>query len=161
MCHFGMAGLGDKAPGRQISYIFELGDSGQKGLIKFLDFIEEKRAAERFLDLYSLSHKTVTRKDGMEGIYHSADFVAWEWSKHVERHLRGKPMRQSLSDLFGANHQFGPDKYGLTLSNGEGFFCRHFSPERISRSLGFFKASIEADNEDRIRTAFNEWDAVR
>lgn len=161
MCHLGMASLGEKANdgnvlGGHVSYVFESGDTGQPGLIKFLDYLESRPAEHLFLDMYSLSGKMVMPKSSIEGIFHSADFVAWEWAKHSERHSQGKPMRRSLSVLFDGSGVV-QDKYGITLSNGTGFFARYFLPERLERSLAYFRAVIEANSEKEVIAAFNRW----
>ena len=69
-------------------------------------------------------------------------------------------MRGSLAALFGDGFQFGPDKYGLTMSDGTGFFCRHFAPERIERTLGFFRETLLARSDDDVRLAFSRWEAA-
>ena len=104
MCHLCMYGLGSyvrrKGGGeRSISYILETGDEGQKGLISFMQHIQGDANAKLMLDSYSLSGLTTTPKDGMERIFHSADFIAWEWGKHISRWKQGRPMRPSLKAL--------------------------------------------------------------
>lgn len=99
MCHLemftlgGLASNGRSSRKRAISYIFERGDKGQKGLKMYLDYIQSIDASEPLLDGYSLVREVLTPKDQMEGIFHSSDLVAWEWGKHVGRHRSGTAMR--------------------------------------------------------------------
>lgn len=160
MCNFAMSALGRRAnnnrPGRQISYVFERGDEGQSGLRRFLAFLGDEPHHRLFLDGYSLDRETVADKKSIEGIFHSSDLLAWEWARHVGRHRRKKPMRKSLAEL-ARHHAAASDEYGITLSAGRPFFCRHLSRERLDAYLKFFRENLSATTVEEARAAFDRY----
>ncbi len=165
MCHLTMTALGGKAnrsgrqSRRQISYIFERGDEGQKGLMRYLEFLQEGPEDRGiFLDSYSLASETVTPKDKMEGIFHAADLVAWEWGKHVERQRKNLPERKSMAALFGGNTALVESKHGQTLSNAEKCYFRHFRPEKLQHTLRFFRSALVAQSRDEVWAEFRAWE---
>ena len=165
MCHMGMYVLGGLADStgrqRQISYIFERGDSGQRGLCRYLDHVQSLDYAAPFLDGYSLNRYSVTGKDEMEGIFHSADLVAWEWAKHVDRQRGGHKMRPSLAAMMGGEVDARHDVRGMTVANGTNFFFRHFDAERLKGSISYFSDTLVATSHAEVDAAFNRWAATR
>lgn len=164
MCHIGMYSMGRYSGGWQngnpsVSYIFEKGDEGQNGLIRFLQFLENTKGADAFLKSYSMSRRTVTSKDEMEGIFHSADLVAWEWAKHVERQRDGLPVRKSFERLSESQSAYHDD-YGMTVSNGNNLFYRHYNSERLEVSLAAFRETLSAASDSEIDEALSRWAAA-
>jgi hypothetical protein len=168
MCHVCMHYLGGRAnqygkAGRQIMYTLEMGDSGQKGLRRYIEFFENKPEWDKntYLNDYSLHSMQVTRKSEIPGALHATDLIAWEWSKHIERHKAGKPIRASLSAMVGANNAPTPDKHGLTLSDGNKFFFRYYNPDRLQGTVKFFQAMLDATTDKELKEAFVRWEATR
>jgi hypothetical protein len=162
MCHIAMTGLGMRAnnngPGRQISYVFERGDDGQKGLRRYLEYLGDEPHHLMLLDGYSFSRLTVADKDKIEGVFHASDLLAWEWARHVDRHKNGKPIRRSLAELAGRASAH-PDVYGMSLINGRTFFCRHFSYERLAALAEYFRESLAATTVEEQNAVFNRYRA--
>ncbi len=165
MCHFVMTALGTRANNgrsnavRQISYVFERGDEGQGGLKRYLEYLGDEPHHRLLLDGYSYGRMTISDRDQIEGIFHAADLVAWEWARHVGRHKAGEPMRKSLSTLVG-NFPAASDKFGITLSDGNRFFMRYFAPERISAVTAYFKDSLAATTIDEVGEALSRYREV-
>lgn len=167
MSHLAMYAVGSRAGNasaagtRQISYVFEAGDVGQAGFVKFIEFLQNNPGREVFLDGYSLNRHTISSKGNMEPIFHSADLVAWEWAKHVERTSDGLRMRGSLRNLSDVKLlQDTPDE-GLRLSNGETVFFRHYGTAQIMRVVEFWKATIAAQSVEDVRIAIQRWQSCR
>jgi hypothetical protein len=167
MCHMCLSTFGgiqeerNREKGRDISYTVEAGDRGQPGLIRFINFMMDVPAAQMLIDLYSMSRVTVATKGQMDGIFHAADFVAWEWSRHVKRHIEGKPMRRSLSELMGESVAT-PDYYGLTLgSKKQSRRMRHFDNRHIDRFVRLLREIIEAKTSNNVDDAIAQWAATR
>jgi len=161
MCHFAMTALGISAnkggPGRQISYVFERGDEGQRGLRSYLEFLDDGVQHHRLLlNSYSFRQLTITPKDEIAGIFHSSDFLAWEWSRHVDRHRKGQAIRRSLAEVAGSSTT-RENESGIYLGNGAKVYCRHFKSERIRALLGYFSESLEATSGDEVDAAFNRY----
>ena len=55
------------------------------------------------LENYGIARVVVASKNDIEGIFHAADLIAWEWAKHIDRLRDGQPMRGSLRALIGPN----------------------------------------------------------
>ncbi|WP_431201215.1 hypothetical protein ACQ86E_18565 [Bradyrhizobium betae] len=147
--------------GKHISYIFEAGDGGQPGMLRFLNFIMDRPAGQLLAESYSMSRFTAATKGQMEGIFHAADFVAWEWSRHVERQIKGKVMRKSLSVLTGEDAAT-PDYFGLTLgSKRHSHLFRHYNNRHIDRFVRYFREIIEATSHEAIESANQQWVATR
>lgn len=161
MCHLAMFGLGSRAtdkgnkPGRHISYVFEQGDEGQRGVRKYLEFLGDEPHHQSFLDNYSMNRFTIATKDQIEGVFHAADLVAWEWARHVGRHRRGKPMRKSLSNLVPV--QARDQKDGLSLSDGRRFDLVHLSTEYLAGRLPFFRETIAATTIEETQEVFRRY----
>ena len=76
MTHLCMAAIGKGAKGkRDVSYVFEAGDQGQRGVLSYLEWIEQSGTAEQLRDLYSFAWKSVGTKDEIPGIFHSSELV--------------------------------------------------------------------------------------
>jgi hypothetical protein len=167
MCNLCLSALGrmqeekTSKKGKSISYIFEAGDKGQPGMLRFINFMMDLPAAERLAESYSMAWFTIATKGQMEGIFHAADFVAWEWSRHVERQLQGKVMRKSLSVLTGETAAT-PDYFGLTLgSRTKSYFFRHFDNRHIDRFVRSLRELIEARTPGEVDSAEAQWAATR
>jgi hypothetical protein len=112
-------------------------------------------------ELYSMSRFTTATKGQMEGIFHAADFVAWEWSRHVERQLRGDVMRKSLSELTGQS-EATPDYFGLTVgSKTKSHLLRHFDNRHVDRFVRYLREIIEARTQGDVDSATTQWAATR
>jgi hypothetical protein len=157
MCHFAMTAMGSRANngglGRQISYVFEKGDEGQRGLKTYLEFLGEGPHHQLLLNGYSFNRLTIADKEGIEGVLHASDLLAWEWARHVDRHKRGLPARRSLIELVGGFEPYEAEN-GLTIRNDPRVYCRHFRPERLTAVLGFFRESLLASTHDETDAAF-------
>jgi hypothetical protein len=163
MCHLSMTAIGSRAneikPGsnRQISYVFEEGDNGQAGFIRFIDFLQGNPGREIFLNGYSLNRYTVSSKENMEGIFHSADLVAWEWAKTVEGRKAGRKNRKSLEHLSNKVLVDDATYDGISLSNGKNVFFRHFGVDQINRAVDFWRSTIAATTIQEVNDAFSLW----
>lgn len=165
LCHMCMYGLGKFAnqfrPGsKSISYVLESGDRGQKGLIRFVRYIEEAPHAEILRKSYSYGRLTTTPKDEMDGIFHAADLIAWEWGRHIERFRNGKPMRKSLSNLAG-NDRVTDDRHGITLGGENRFMFRHYNERNMDRYVAVMRRIVEASSAVDVDGALAIWDASR
>jgi hypothetical protein len=166
MCHLCMSGMGgileDKrsAPGRSMAYVLESGDAGQRGLTRFIEYILDQPSAQQLTKLYGMSRYTVSSKEDMEGIFHAADFLAWEWSRHVQRHQRGQPMRKSLSELTG-QAQADSDYFGMTLSRKGKYMLRNLDNRHMDRFVRYTRLVIEAESQDEVDAAAREWENTR
>lgn len=146
----------------RISYIFEKGDDGQKGLIKYLDFLQNSTFADEILkEGYLLSRYTVTAKGEMEGIFHSSDFLAWEWSKHVEGLTSGRRMRQSLAAFLSPAADLVENGHGLTVCDGRRYFLRHFREDKIERNIGYYRDILKATSLEEYNAVVSRWEAYR
>ena len=160
MCHFAMTALGTRAnnegPGRQISYVFEQGDEGQRGLRKYLEFLGDEPHHRLMLNSYSFNRLTISDKDEIEGIFHASDLLAWEWARHVGRHRSGEPVRRSLAEL--AEHSLPYEtENGLTIRNGRKFYCRHFDADRITALAEYFRDSLAARSHEEVDAVFKRY----
>lgn len=160
MCHFAMTGLGGRANlgreiGRHISYVFERGDEGQRGLRKYLEYLGDEDHHQLLLNSYSFNRMTVTDKEELEGIFHAADLLAWEWARHVVRHKQGLPMRLSLAAL-ADNGEVKPTKYGIGLDN-ERMLFRHFSDERMEAVTAVFRGMMETETAEGVEAAMRRY----
>lgn len=157
MCHFAMYALGLRAnegrPGRHISYLFEQGDEGQRGLRKYLEFLGEEPHHRLFLNGYSFNRATVASKDEIEGVFHASDLVAWEWARHVNRHRSGKPIRRSLAEIAGHSTTL-ENENGIYLFRDPKVYFRHFKTERIGALAEYFRVSLEATTHEEVDAAF-------
>lgn len=161
MCHFAMAALGAKAnkggPGRNISYVFERGDEGQRGLRRYLETLDGEQPHHRLLlNGYSFNRLTITPKEELEGLFHSSDLLAWEWARHIDRHRRGEPMRKSLAAIIGGN-SLSSTKNGLVANNGIKVFGIHFHAERIAPLAEYFRNSLTATSLEETAAAFEKY----
>jgi len=80
-----------------IFYNFELGDDGQAGTKKYIEFVyntEHLRFTHRVAGL-NFHNKESELLSG------ASDLVAWECGKFLEGQAEGKPMRKSLAALMG------------------------------------------------------------
>jgi hypothetical protein len=147
--------------GRDISYILERGDGGQKGLIRFIEYIQKHPFSDDLLKLYSMSRATVASKNEMDDIFHATDFVAWEWLKHVSRQRVGAPMRKSLSELTG-RILAESDYFGLTLGqSGDNYMFRHYDARHVDRFVRFVRNTIEAATGQEVAAAIQSWEDTR
>jgi hypothetical protein len=165
MCHLAMTALGTRASAlgkskaRQISYVFEQGDDGQKGLRRYLEYLSDDPHHRLLLDSYSYGRSTVTPKEGLEAVFHSADFVAWEWARHVNRHKSGSSMRRSLSALTGQTEVI-PNGSGITLRDDNRFFLKYLSVEQLAAPAAFFRESLVSTRDEEVLEAFSRYRAV-
>jgi hypothetical protein len=166
MCHLCMSGLGgileDKrsSPGKSLAYVLESGDAGQRGLTRFIEYILDQPSAHQLTKLYGMSRYTVSSKEEMEGIFHAADFLAWEWSRHVQRHQSGQPMRKSLSELTGTT-KADSDYFGVTLSRKGKYMLRNLDNRHMERFVRYTRGVIEAVSQDEVDAAAREWEKTR
>ena len=158
MCHIGIFSMaklaGVTSGGRpQISYIFEAGDDGQRGLISFLNFLENTPGRESILAGYGIRSKTVAQKGEMEGVFHSADLLAWEWAKHIDRSRAGQPMRASLRALIGPDAEFNMDVNSPAIRDRKKFNLAHFADDKMTTVLKSFRASLVASTPEEYERA--------
>lgn len=157
-----MASAGGLIAAPQVHYIFEAGDEGRKGLMSYLNFVQGRKDLQPFLGNYSLNRWSVTGKDGMEGIFHSTDLIAWEWSKHIERRRGGFDMRKSLASLTrDAAEGEDAEGRGYTISDGKGRYFRHYSDRALQRTLTAFRGTLEASSPEAVDAAFKLWEESR
>ncbi|MBZ9768153.1 MULTISPECIES: hypothetical protein [unclassified Mesorhizobium] len=169
MIHMCMWALGDFANDgamkrNHISYVLETGDDGQGGFIDYIRFLnsnkERQPVYKHVLEQYSLVKLIATPKEEMEGVFHAADFVAWEWARHVERQRQDLPMRKSLQALTSKIPALS-DYYGLTLGDKNRIFCRHYAEKHANRLVKFLRETAEAKSEADIRAANAHWAETR
>lgn len=169
MIHMCMWALGDFAnggtnSGNHISYVLEAGDEGQGGFIEYIqNLLNNTRSQPVYkyvLEQYSLSRLTSTPKEEMEGIFHAADFVAWEWARYVEHQRQNLPMRKSLQALTDKAPALA-DYYGLTLGDKGRIFCRHYAERHANRLVRFLRETAEAKSEADLHAANAHWAETR
>lgn len=115
------------AGGSGIAYIFESGDEHQDDSDRFIKFATAQKGSP-LLDLYQYrSHGYLKKEDAR--LLETADVLAWEWAKHVERTREGKQMRPSLRELVGPDYEVA-NQIGL---KNEKFFCLHVSGMELER----------------------------
>ncbi len=146
MVHLCMTAVGHFAGGgREVSYTLERGDEGQGGLIRYLDFIENSSIPEQMCDLYSFRRKSVGGKDEIEGIFHSADLIAWEWGRQVARNAKGLPKRRSFE---------------IIEKRTKNYF-RHFGSGEMTAFLETFQLILDATSQEDVQRAITYWRAAR
>lgn len=145
---------------REISYILEAGDEGQKSFRRYIESLLDDPQYAFLLDKYSLSRLTATPKDGMEGVFHSADFFAWEWSRNVDRHKNNLPMRRSLS-VAADHNQSASDYFGISLNDRSRHFFRHYDQRHANRWARVLREISEAQSPLEIDEAISQWTASR
>lgn len=166
MCHLCMSVFGvfaeERSPRglRSISYILERGDEGQRGLMRFMEFMRDQPVASQLMDLYSLSGITTASKDEMEPVFHAADFLAWEWARHVKDQQNGNPIRRSLAELT-CQQAAEADYFGMTLGREKMFLFRHLDLRHMDRFVRMLRAIIEAKTPADVTAVISDWEDTR
>ncbi|KRB23825.1 hypothetical protein ASD99_29510 [Mesorhizobium sp. Root695] len=145
---------------REISYVLESGDAGQPAFVSYIQGLMAEPKFGSQLDHYSLSALTSKSKDQIEGVFHSADFFAWEWARQVERHKKTLPMRKSFS-IVTEQGQSDSDYFGLTFSDRRKNFFRHYDERHLNRWVRFLREGLGAKTSDDLDEALNQWTATR
>lgn len=150
--------------GNNISYVLEAGDEGQGGFVSYINFLINNSHAQpvykHVLDYYSVSQLTISPKDSLEGIFHAADFVAWEWARHVDRQRRSLPIRKSLQALCEQS-QVSEDYYGMNFGNQSKVFFRHYAEKHANRLVKFLRETAESTKEADLVAANAHWAETR
>ncbi|PBC02519.1 hypothetical protein [Mesorhizobium sp. WSM3860] len=169
MIHMCMWALGDFAnggtdTGNHISYVLEAGDDGQGGFIEYIHNLLKRSKShpvyKYVLEQYSLSRLVATPKEEMEGIFHAADFVAWEWARHIEDRRKKLPVRKSFEALTN-KIPAAEDYYGFTLGDRSKLFCRHYAEKHANRLVKFLRETAEAKSEADLQAANAHWAETR
>lgn len=165
MLHLCMWGMGRFANNhskgrREISYVLESGDEGQLAFINYVQWLMTQPMHGDQLNHYSLSRLTTAPKDQIEGVFHSADFVAWEWARQVERQKQTLPMRKSFS-IVTEQGRSNPDYFGLTLSDRQKNFFRHYDERHANRWVRFAREGLGAKTSSQFEEAVSHWERTR
>lgn len=86
-----------------VAYFFEQGDLNQSAAQRYIEHATSPRYGEdraAIKEHYRHRSFTVMQKEDSR-LFEMADIFAWEWAKHMERLMQGKPMRDSLRALLG------------------------------------------------------------
>jgi len=128
-----------------IAYIVESGDQYQTEASRFLSHCSSDEAMKE--DLLLRSYNVLDKRDSR--LLESADVLAWEWARHVERMLEGKPTRPSLSALLDAR----PDD--LMSTNYLNDRCRvfHLTEAVLAKSGPKFEKLFLADSMESIHAS--------
>jgi hypothetical protein len=147
MCNLCMTGVGERCRGnRDVAYTLESGDDGQRGVLRYLDFVESHQDSEGFRDAYSFRNKKVGTKAEIEGIFHAADLVAWECGKRAEQHLRGQTIKRKSFDLIRA---------------GSNRYFAYFPPENMKHLLQAFREVLGANRPEEVVETVRRWLEIR
>lgn len=145
---------------RAISYVLESGDEGQPAFVSYIQRSMAEPVFRSQLDHYSLSTLTSKPKEQIDGVFHSADFFAWEWARQVERQKKTLPMRKSFS-VVTEQGQSNSDYFGLTLSDRRKNFFRHYDERHVNRWVRFLREGLGAKTSEGVDEAINQWTATR
>lgn len=148
MCHLCMTAVGRMCRGsRDVAYTLESGDEGQRGVLRYLEFVENHPHAEMFRDLYSFRSKNTGTKADIEGIFHAADLVAWEFGTHAKRRLAGDATKRTSFERIAA---------------GTNNYFRYFAPESIRHFLEAYRRILPAEKrQEDVDEAIRFWRDVR
>lgn len=80
-----------------VNYVFEAGDLNQNQLRRYIDHATSFEPMRRVYNARSCVYLEKRQARLLE----TADVLAWEWGKHVERVRQDAPMRPSLRELLG------------------------------------------------------------
>lgn len=86
-----------------VAYFFEQGDLNQSAAQRYIkNATSPEHGDDRAAIKEHYRHRsfTVMQKEDSR-LFEMADIFAWEWAKHMERLMQGKPMRGSLRALLG------------------------------------------------------------
>lgn len=143
-----------------ISYVFELGDEGQGGSKAYCDFLFSL-GMPTILKRYGANSIGYAQKDSIHNLLQTADVLAWEWTKNIERKRSGFKPRPSLNALFGDDISQGRNKYGYSATSQSGnIICSHFQGENLNGFLEFFRKFMTDENVnsmDETIKDFNIW----
>jgi len=121
-----------KSSGRSspIHYVFETGDDGQKSSKSFVEGLSAE-GWEGFAKQHLIGGVTYSGKDSVHTLLQASDFLAWEWSRYIQRHP--DKMRPPLHLMLGDNEGKFND-FGMSVRNKR-VSCTHFTGENIKRNL--------------------------
>ncbi len=154
-CHAAMFSLAYNTT-NSIHYVFELGDKGQPGAKKYLEFIGEQEGP--IAEAYRVGSLAYAKKESAHLLLGASDILAWEWGKDVERAKKnsGSDMRRSLAEILS-------NKPVLTLPSGahlvrtDKFECQHFTGEKfqsILDQMGELLSSKDFEEVEAVRAKF-------
>jgi len=145
-CHFAMATFGDMTDGG-LRYHFESGDRYQA---QSQQFIAHATAHEPLRQSYGYAGHAVSRKqDGR--LFETADILAWEWAKHIERMREGKGMRPSLAHLLNEPAgQFHEMRFESLKAK-----AMHLHGDRLALFARKIGAILAATTQEDVRAAMH------
>jgi len=136
---------------QRVQYWFELGDEFQGASRRFLADINEPHMEKLRRSYCYNSDAFVSKADAP--LFDAADFVAWEWGKHVDRLRAGQHVRPSLIALMGdsciadgkpyhrSSHRAAIHTTGEPLAK----FFRKIAALIVARSVEEVDAAIKMD----------------
>lgn len=143
LCHIAMFTLGrfaEKPSGEpQLAYIFESGDEYQAQSARF---IEHAAQFQQDIRMYSCRSHSYVQKGDMR-LLETADVLAWEWAKHVNRRAEGKPIRGSLAAILGKKID------GVAYAS-PAFRCLHMTGPNLERSCSKINQLLQATTKEEI-----------
>lgn len=166
MCHICMYAmssiLGKKraSPGRSIHYLLEAGDPGQRGVVDYLEHMVAYLPPDVRIQQYAMTGYDVVGKDEVQGIFHAADLLAWEWSRQVAYYRQNKPMRLSLKALVGGIESIRNES-GVSLRKPGKFLMQHYDQHQTDRFVRFLREHVKSRDDTAIATNLDRWDASR
>lgn len=152
MTHFRGLVLRKGGNQREINYIVETGDNGEGDVREYLGFVE-KHENQAVRDMYCMNSINFAGKNSKALLLQSADFLAWEWSKYVDRRADGKEMRPSLKAGIGGRPDITETEVGYTASSEQDGYaiCSHYTGEITGSYLDKFRNMILSDSIDEVR----------
>ena len=125
--------------------MIEAGDEHQGEATQYLSFLSQTGLAKDTLFLRSWG---VVQKDDAH-ILGSADLLAWEWARHIDRLREGKPIRPSLQALFADE--------GRTVESDNYFTSRfrglHLSAASLQKYGPKLQKILNANTPELVRQA--------
>jgi hypothetical protein len=148
-CHIAMHTLGRKTARQagtiipNIAYVFEQGDAFQNDAHLFIN--QAMKDSDVLRNVYGYrSHGYVLKEDAR--LLETADVLAWEWAKHVDRMKAGQHVRPSLSALIGD----GKKPVDSLRYNGQKFFAQHMTGVSLQRFFDFLGQLLMAGTTEEV-----------
>ena len=157
-CHSVMYAIAQNTTGN-LSYVFEAGDEGQKAAKKFLEYLRFDNYGSPILDFYRLGSVVYDSKDGSHVLLQSADILAWEWAKNIDRIRSGKKVRKSLDAILEGTPIIRLTSGGY-LARGKEVEACHFSGEGFTNILKQMSHLLSAKTVDEVNAVRANSDMV-
>lgn len=141
----------------QLSYVLESGDHGQGEFLDALHYIFNSTGGKQQKDLYSLRQYSVVPKGDGPEILGAADFIAWEWARHIANQGKGLEMRTSLSRVVFPESKSIFDRYGSGYGDGKRKYFVHYSGEHFSQAMQFKSELISESDWPEVMDRFYAW----